>query len=516
MKENEELHQKVEAKDLVINDYERRLRAESKQDYNVLNAKLNEMLKENTSLKQQLETKDYKKRTPLKPVKAETQSSILNMLNNKHTRSQSSKESPIKISNIRQTDSPKGNGKQSDPIKFNLYNLQSSQNQPQTSESSEYVPTQFTMDEDDFEAQPPNVSNPAGDTYRHEENVPLFNDTVDFRVPILSSPTVDNKEPQYTGGSQDSQDSQDFGKLQSSPSQRKDTIAVKKEQSDDSIEILDSQDEIDSIFNMKYPTPKTTTKFQTPINIPKKLDFKKSLLHTPDDITPMKNPKKQKTTKIKTEQPQSRSIPEPRATTPNCISSTSTTSTTAMSTSNTKIDLSYHPDKDREWYYEDFKINPSKNQNLDYAYEVVLRGNSRKCVHGSTCKDCENFYKMAKGDQIRPIQMGIDWNSETRRENQNKKPNLIATTSRHRSIWGRVESPPGFRDFDFPDTQQQLKNKEKSNKLRLKKAYERLFSAINGGKYMFRDEKFNIAVREKNFVVDDEVFEKYININLDE
>lgn len=447
----------------------RKLKLEERknQDYNRLNVKYNQAIKEKEQLEIELEKLKYKKRTPLSPSNhANTDNpGILGMLKQTTKPMQSTKK-PESIYIDKENQQPL-------PKKSTTISMSSSQNHDRTYESSDLAPTQFTMDGDELETHKPTYQKPRYqhyETFDPKDNIPIMEDSIDLRVPAIeippSSPTVKSEAL-----------SQDLEEVHSSPITTRNPIKVKKEETD-SLEIVDSQDGSDDL-NAHFPTPKTATKFQTPFNIPKSFDMKKSLLHTPDDLTPMKKAKKSKTMK-------------------NPI----------LSSSTKKFDFTNNPKENREWIYEDFKIDPSKNDNYDYAYDAVLRGAERRCQHGKSCKNCENFYKIAKGDQIKPGFAGPQWNAESSKLNGNQ--NIISKSSRHRTIWDREASPPGFGDFDFPNTQQQKENKEKSLKIRRNKAYKRLFSALNNGKYLFKDNAYNEALKNNDYSIDESVFSKYI------
>lgn len=460
---------------------ERKLKALENTDYNTLNSKLNGVLRENQQLKTEIERKAYKRRIPLSPVKIENldNSSILSMLKQKN--SINSPSVSDKLGNTRpaiRLHDP--------PPKPNSVFMSSSQNQDRNSEGSDLPATQFTMDGDDTGQSRNTYHKPNykyDESFDPKDNIPIIEESIDLRAHIVeippSSPSVKNAAL-----------SQDTRAPVSSPTRESRFINKPEGEENDLFEVFDSQEDLDENLVVNFPTPKTATKFQTPSNVTYKLDLKKSHLHTPDDLTPLKKSKMAKVLPLKKENSEKRDQP-PQA----------------------KLDFTRNPDKNREWIYEDFKIDPTKNDNIDYAYEAVIRGEKRKCQHGVSCKECENFYKAAKGDLIKPNFVGPQWNANSSKSNQEKR-DIISKSSRHRMIWDREASPPGFGDFDFPDTQQQMKNKEKSLIIRRKKAYERLYSALNNGKFMFKDERYNEVFKKGHYIIDSSVFERYINVNL--
>lgn len=456
-RENEKFRKELTEKDDYIKQCEAQMRLNEKgkgQDFNRLNSKLNEALITIEQLKKENEELKYKKRAPLAPIKVENSdnSNILNLLK------QREKVQTTGVTPLIRHDKPIS----VQPPSREDQDFHSSSQHHLSNHSSELAPTQFTMEGDEPESgdhKPMYQTNYYDQTYDQKDNVPVFQETIDLRA---HNDQIPPSSPIIKSESQK--------EVHSSPISNR--VKIKTEDCDSIEEIKDSQNQTDDELDRYFPTPKTTTKFQTPSHITQNLNFKKSLLHTPDDLTPMKNIKKAKTS--------------------------------------TTLDLSINPIRNRPWIPEDFKINPAKNGDLDFAYHSVLRGENRQCVHGKSCKDCENFYRVAQGDKIPKSNTGLRWNAQSP-----VTQNIIAKTSRHRTIWDRVESPPGFGDFDFPDTQQQKKNREKSDKIRDKKAYERLYSAINNGRFMFRNKTFNEALQSKSYTLDQSVFEKYINVDLD-
>ncbi|CCH46554.1 Muscle M-line assembly protein unc-89 [Wickerhamomyces ciferrii] len=455
-----------------IESYKQSAKRSRIQDPNDLNVKLNNMIRQNDELKKEVEELKYKKRTPLAPIKTENDSNknILSMLKNSTPTKPKPQTTNAEIRPVSQDDLGT-----SSPQRLNNIN-----------DGSDLVPTQQTLDSEDFERpnyKYPQFKRPSEESIKPKRHIPIVPDTIDLRAQHFEVPSSPVQPEQSS-----TDDSED--KL-SSPSQSKGNFpsAKVKYEPDDSVEILDSQqdeEDLEFVNNIKeetlkpsLPTPQTSSKFKTPLNF-QKLNFKRSMLHTPDDSTPMKKPNKR-------------------------------------SKSSTVYDLTRNPIKDCDWIIEDFKINPAKNGDVDFAFHEVLRGDKRQCAHGSTCKDCEKFYKNAQGDnpqaKIGSTKSGLKWNDES---NYYTKPdNLVSKTSRHRTIFDRVPSPPGFGDFDFPSTQEQKKNREKSDAIRRKKAYERLFSAIKQGKFMFRDPRFNEAIEKNNYTIDEDIFDKYINIDLE-
>jgi hypothetical protein len=239
-------------------------------------------------------------------------------------------------------------------------------------------------------------------------------------------------------------------------------LIAKKESNDSSSdleEIKDSFDDSQDNLAFSLLTPNTDSKCETPANIRHREFMKRNIqqLNTPTEPRPLKRPKG-------------------------------------------PLDLSKHPTKHRDWIIEDFRVNPKKNDNTNYAYHVVLRGAPRKCVHGKTCQDCDKFYK-SMGD-LRTAATGPRWNDDVDTEGFD----IVKTTSRHRDLWDKPESPPGFGQFDFPATQERKEHKQKAQMMKKRIAYERLYSALNDQRWIFKYEGFNKAVEQGCFEVDKTVF----------
>lgn len=169
-----------------------------------------------------------------------------------------------------------------------------------------------------------------------------------------------------------------------------------------------------------------------------------------------------------------------------------------------------------------FRLNPSRNQGLDHAFdEVVRRKAQRKCLPGCTRPDCcgEGFRRMAElkeivsaaGDEFftledideedaRALQeyLGPDRRNilEDLTADQRKDMLLDARTrdlanrfGKHRYVHPRAKSPPGFWDTDMPTTQEEGKRKEEAKRAERDKVAERHREALRpGGIWQFADE----------------------------
>ncbi|KAK9356794.1 hypothetical protein V1523DRAFT_400535 [Lipomyces doorenjongii] len=156
------------------------------------------------------------------------------------------------------------------------------------------------------------------------------------------------------------------------------------------------------------------------------------------------------------------------------------------------------PPGEREWTLEDFVINPNYNHNLDYAYHDVVRGRERNCIHGTDCRDCQAFYKLV--GPVTPLPSGPKWNDNspaTPSRAEKGTPSgddavqkMIATASRHRTLWERPPSPVGFWRSEFPSTQEEIEEKQEARRRYQKKVQERYEEALKNGKYLFKESAF--------------------------
>ncbi|KAK9332740.1 hypothetical protein V1520DRAFT_334178 [Lipomyces starkeyi] len=153
---------------------------------------------------------------------------------------------------------------------------------------------------------------------------------------------------------------------------------------------------------------------------------------------------------------------------------------------------------EREWTLEDFVINPNYNHNLDYAFHDVVRGRERNCIHGKDCRDCQAFYKLV--GPVTPLPSGPKWNDNspaTPSRAEKGTPSgddavqkMIATASRHRTLWERPPSPVGFWRSEFPSTQEEIEEKQEARRRYQEKVQERYEEALKNGKYLFKERAF--------------------------
>lgn len=164
---------------------------------------------------------------------------------------------------------------------------------------------------------------------------------------------------------------------------------------------------------------------------------------------------------------------------------------------------------------EHFKINPARNQGLDYAYDTVVRKkDDRKCISGCTRPGCcgDRFRAMARLGGL-PANNSTEQTEEDQRALEEyvgedrhlldglsgqDRDNLLVEArartlanqyGRHRHTHQRAQSPPGFWRTDMPDTQEMKSDREAAQRLERGKVEERYREAMRpGGLWTWADE----------------------------
>jgi hypothetical protein len=165
---------------------------------------------------------------------------------------------------------------------------------------------------------------------------------------------------------------------------------------------------------------------------------------------------------------------------------------------------------------EHFKINPTRNQGLDFAYDTVVRKkDDRKCISGCTRPGCcgDRFRAMARlgglpgrlgaeqeqEDDQRILQeyLGEDTQILQNLKGQDRENLLVEARARalanqygrHRHTHQRAQSPPGFWRTEMPDTQDEESDREAAGRLEREKVEERYREAMRpGGLWTWADE----------------------------
>lgn len=164
---------------------------------------------------------------------------------------------------------------------------------------------------------------------------------------------------------------------------------------------------------------------------------------------------------------------------------------------------------------EDFKVNAQANEGHDFAFSDVVRDKSdRACLPGCTDMHCcgKQFRALALSQRPDP-----PLTAQQRQEEQKlleeylgdysyrlatmskeerlelwveaKTQELANKYGRHRHRFSRMQSPPGFWDADFPNTQDLEAEREEAAKRTKRIIADRRREALRpGGRWMFRDE----------------------------
>ncbi|KAH6604604.1 ubiquitin thiolesterase [Trichoderma cornu-damae] len=164
---------------------------------------------------------------------------------------------------------------------------------------------------------------------------------------------------------------------------------------------------------------------------------------------------------------------------------------------------------------DDFKINPLSNDGHDFAYSEVVRDkDDRAGLRGCTDMHCcgKHFRALALSQRPNPPLTAAQRQEEQRLlENylgdcayrlasmtkderdeawiEAKTEELANKYGRHRHRHFRMQSPPGFWNADFPDTQELAADKEEALKREKRAIADRHREAMRpGGMWLFRDE----------------------------
>lgn len=163
----------------------------------------------------------------------------------------------------------------------------------------------------------------------------------------------------------------------------------------------------------------------------------------------------------------------------------------------------------------DFKINPKYNDGHDFAFSEVVRNKAERqtlmgCVDPQCCGKTFRALAMleregigpsitTRGEDIKLLEDYLGANayrlgSMSREEKEElwleaKMRELANKHGKHRERYTRRNSPPGFWNTDFPNTQEQQKEREESTKQEQRLVEERYKDAMRGnGRWLFKDE----------------------------
>lgn len=164
---------------------------------------------------------------------------------------------------------------------------------------------------------------------------------------------------------------------------------------------------------------------------------------------------------------------------------------------------------------EDFKVNPQANDGHDFAFSEVVRDRGdRACLPGCVDMHCcgKEFRALAMSQRPNPPLTAVQRQEEqrfledhlgdysyrlatmTKEERiecwiEAKTQELANKYGKHRHRYSRMQSPPGFWNADFPDTQQLEAEREEAARRAKRGVAERYREAMRpGGRWMFKDE----------------------------
>ncbi|OBS29291.1 hypothetical protein FPOA_03227 [Fusarium poae] len=164
---------------------------------------------------------------------------------------------------------------------------------------------------------------------------------------------------------------------------------------------------------------------------------------------------------------------------------------------------------------DDFKINPQVNDGHNYAFADVVRDrDERSRMRGCTDMHCcgKKYRKLAESQRPNPPLTAAQRQEEQKlleeylgdyafklgtmdkKERDNlwieaKTQELSNKYNTHRFNYARMQSPPGFWDADFPDTQKIEQERSEAARREKQAVKDRHREAMRpGGRWLFRDE----------------------------
>jgi hypothetical protein len=160
---------------------------------------------------------------------------------------------------------------------------------------------------------------------------------------------------------------------------------------------------------------------------------------------------------------------------------------------------------------EDFKVNPKVSGELGYAYrESIRKREEKKCLPGCTREECCGAIRrfIAAGGLPQDTSLTDDEltlqgylgsayasviHSATAQERQKmileaRAKAFADAHGKHREVFQRNKTPPGFWRTEMPSTQELEQDWEEARQMQRQKVEERWREAMRGGRYIFRDE----------------------------
>ncbi|TFK89536.1 hypothetical protein K466DRAFT_652040 [Polyporus arcularius HHB13444] len=147
-----------------------------------------------------------------------------------------------------------------------------------------------------------------------------------------------------------------------------------------------------------------------------------------------------------------------------------------------------------------YEIDPERNNGLKFQFEEVVRDKEkRKHMHAADCECCRDYYK-AVGPLPARLQPPM-WRSPQSKSKKRPRDSLEdevddvdaeaveehkQAISRHRQQWARGETPPGYWNIGFPDSQEVEAMNAEAQRMHERKRAQVAQEARRGGKYRKR------------------------------
>jgi hypothetical protein len=160
---------------------------------------------------------------------------------------------------------------------------------------------------------------------------------------------------------------------------------------------------------------------------------------------------------------------------------------------------------------EDFRVNPKVSGELGYAYrESIRKREEKKCLPGCTREECCGAIRrfIAAGglpqdtsltDDELTLQgyLGSAYASVIHSATAQERHKMLLEArakafadahGKHREVFQRNKTPPGFWRTEMPSTQELEQDWEEARVLQRQKVEDRWREAMRGGRFIFRDE----------------------------
>ncbi|KNC33285.1 hypothetical protein FF38_04197 [Lucilia cuprina] len=122
----------------------------------------------------------------------------------------------------------------------------------------------------------------------------------------------------------------------------------------------------------------------------------------------------------------------------------------------------------KDWHPADFRLNSNHDVfNIPNDLNFTAK---RKCMHGTDCKECEQFYGL--------LDQQMDYEHK----------NGAQLSSRHRVDADKQGTPPGYWRTDFSSDNME-EDKKRTAEQALAEGKNRFTEALNNGRYVFKDPK---------------------------